>query len=87
MSRRLNLDPIAVASSGVVLVNVAHFDGPRRAERLLDLARSQRGRLFVGVELSPAETSAVLEQVQAGHRESAAYVIGRRQRRFRYQMS
>ncbi len=81
MSRRLNLDPLAVTSSGAVLVNIAHFDGPRRLERMLALARSQPGRLFVGVELSHAELHEVSKRVEDSHIEAAAFVVGKRQKR------
>lgn len=83
MTRRLNPDPLAVTSSGAVLVNVAHFDGPRRPERMLALACSQPGRLFVGVEVSHSELREVSERVEDSHIEAAAFVAGKRQKRVR----
>ncbi len=81
VSRRINIDPLAVTSGGSVLVNVAHFDVARRPERLLALAVALRGRLFVGVELSGAEGREVVERLRAGHAEAVAHVAGRRQKR------
>lgn len=52
VSRRMNDDPLAVTSSGTVLINIAHFDGPAQVEAVLARAARERGRVFVGVELS-----------------------------------
>lgn len=80
MSRRINVDPLAVTSGGTVVVNVAHFDVARRPERLLALASSKRGRLFVGVELSAAESRDAVERLRAGHAEAVAYIVGEQQK-------
>lgn len=81
VSRRINVDPLAVTSAGTVVVNVAHFDVARRPERLFALAVSRRGRLFVGVELSGAEVRDAVERLQAGHAEAVAYIVGKRRKR------
>lgn len=81
VSRRINVDPLAVTSGGTVLVNVAHLDVARRPERLLALAVSLRGRLFVGVELSGAEARDAVERLLADHAEAVAYIVGKRQKR------
>ena len=80
MSRRIHLAPVALASDGSVIVNVVGFDVRREPETLLELARSQRGRLFIGVQLDGQELERVLQQLDDGMREATARIIGRRQR-------
>jgi hypothetical protein len=81
MSRRLHRAPFALASDGTVLVNMTEFDGPRSLAALLNKATEQKGRVFVGVQLTPAEIRWVLARLDEGCQEAAAYVAGGRQRR------
>ncbi|GMV15895.1 MAG: hypothetical protein AMXMBFR56_41190 [Polyangiaceae bacterium] len=81
VSRRINVDPLAVTSAGTVLVNVAHFDGPRRADALVARAVQEPSRTFVGVELSRAEAQRLLGQLGHGQREAVAHIVGKRRRR------
>lgn len=81
VSRRINVDGLAVTSAGTVLVNVAHFDGPRRVDALVARAIREPGRMFVGVELSRAEVRRLLEDLGHGQREAVARLVGRRQKR------
>jgi hypothetical protein len=81
VSRRINVDALAVTSGGTVVVNIAHFDVARRPELLLALAVRLRGPLFVGVELSEAEVRDAAERLRAGHAEAVAYIVGKRRKR------
>jgi len=80
MSRRTHRAPLALASDGTVLVNLAEFDGPRSLEAFLEKAMVQKGAVFVGVQLTPAELRRVLSRVGDGCTEAAAYVAGARQK-------
>lgn len=79
VSRRINVDALAVTDRGKVVVNVALFDVARLPERLLQLGTRQRGRLFIGLELSAGEGNRVRQHVGHGYAEAAAFVVGRRQ--------
>ncbi len=81
VSRRINIDPLAVTSAGTVLVNVAHFDGPRRVDALVARAIRELGRMFVGVELSRAEVRLLYEHLGHGQREATARLVGLRRGR------
>ncbi len=64
-----------------MLLNVAMFDGPRRLDALLEIAAHERGEVFIGIVLSPAEVHVVQEHLGHARREISAWVVGRRQRR------
>ncbi|MCL4750434.1 MAG: hypothetical protein KJ015_09750 [Myxococcales bacterium] len=81
MSRRINIDPLAVTSAGTVLVNVAHFDGPRRGDAMVARVAHEPGRVFVGLELSRTEVRLLLEHIGHGQREVAARLVGLRRSR------
>ena len=80
MSRRIHRAPLALASDGTVVLNLSEFDGPRSLEAFLDKALAQKGAVFIGVELTPAEVRRVLARLDDGSQEAAAYVAGGRQR-------
>jgi hypothetical protein len=80
---RVHHAPLALASDGTVLVNIAHFDGPHSTAALLALALKQPGPVFIGVVLSQEELEGALLRLSHGHAEAAAYVVGARQRRRR----
>jgi hypothetical protein len=81
MSRQIHRAPLALASDGTVLVNLAEFDGPRSLGAFLEKAMAQKGAVFVGVQMTPAEVRRVLSDVSDNYKEAAAYVAGRRQKR------
>ncbi|MFO0564313.1 MAG: hypothetical protein U0263_01550 [Polyangiaceae bacterium] len=81
MSRRLNLDPLAVTTAGRVVVNVAHFDCLRQIDAVVERAIQERGRVLVAVELSRVETRWILEHLGHGQREAVARLVGMRQKR------
>ena len=80
MSRKTQRAPFALASDGTVLVNLGEFDGPRSLEAFLEKAVEQKGRVFVGVQLTPAEVRRVLARLDDGCQEAAAYLAGGRQK-------
>ena len=81
MSRRIHRAPLALASDGTVVLNMSEFDGPRSLEAFLEQAMAQKGRVFVGVQMAPAEVRRVLARLDDGSQEAAAYVAGGRQKR------
>jgi hypothetical protein len=76
---KLHKAPFAVTSDGTVLVNVAEFDGVKNVHDAVAMAKG--AQVFVGVPLTRAEAHRVIAQVGHGHREAAAQIAGRRQRR------
>lgn len=80
VSRRIHPASFAVASDGTLLVNVLELDAPEDLSGLVRVAEKQPGATFLGVSLSPSETQQVLEAVAHGHREAAAFVVGRARR-------
>jgi len=80
MSRRLHRAPFALASDGTVLVNLSEFDGPRSPEAFLKRALAEKGAVFVGVQVTPAELGRVLDRVGDSYTEAAAYLAGARQK-------
>ena len=79
MSARLHSAPLAVASDGSVLVNLAHFDGVTDLDDAVEKAGRERGKVFVGVVVTTEELHRiVLPRVAQAAREAAAYVAGGR---------
>jgi hypothetical protein len=80
MSRVIHQAAFAVTSDGTLLLNAAHADVCLAPSRLLQWALSQPGRIFIGVQMSPAEAKRLLSWCKDIHTESVAYVIGPRER-------
>jgi len=83
MRKRIHLAPFALTSDGHLILNAAALDGQILPDALLERALQQRGRLFVGIELSAVEVSAAMKRTRDGIFETAAYAVGARQRRVR----
>jgi hypothetical protein len=81
MSRTIHQAAFAVASDGTLLLNVAHVDRRFTPSQLLQWALGQPGKIFVGVQMSPAEAKKVLTWSRDVHSEAVAYVVGPRVRR------
>ena len=62
-SRRIHRAPFALAAKGTVLVNLAEFDGLRSLEAFLDNALTEKGAVFIGVEITLAEAREVLDRI------------------------
>jgi hypothetical protein len=77
--------PLALGSDGTVLVNAREFfTDPVHIEDLVQYAKSQPGKVFVGLALDPSEVRRLVERLSHGHAEAAAYAVGEsisRQRR------
>lgn len=83
MSRQVFAGPLAVASDGTVLINATEFIGRKSPARLLQAVLEERGQVFIGVTVSPAEARLMLDFLADGTVEAAGRVVGRRQRRRR----
>ncbi len=83
MSRVTHQAAFAVASDGTLIMNVAHVGRHLSPSQQLRWALGQPGALFIGVQMSPAEATRVLNWCSDLHDEAVAYVIGTRQRRLK----
>ena len=81
MSRTIHQAAFAVASDGTLLLNVAHVNRRLTPSQLLQWALGQPGKVFVGVQMSPAEAQKVLTWSRDVHTEAVAYLVGPRVRR------
>lgn len=82
MSRGIDRSPLALTSDGVVLLNVAMFDGPKKLDMLLHIAIREHGSVFVGVPLQPSEVKFALERQYDSTYEAACICAGSRQARW-----
>ena len=80
MSRVIDRAPLAVTSEGVVLLNVARFDVPKKIQEIVRVALQQRGAVFIGVALSPAEVRRLLDEAAMVLPNVTGPLVSRRQR-------
>jgi hypothetical protein len=80
VSRVIDRAQLAVTSDGDVLLNVARFDVPKKIEEIVKMALRQRGAVFVGVVLSPAEVKRLLDEAAMLLPNVTGPMVGRRQR-------
>ena len=78
--KRLNKCPFALTSGGRVILNATELDGSHSLQEVLEVAREHGHVIFIGIELTPGETSAVLARTRGACEEAAAHAAGRRQR-------
>ncbi len=83
MSRGTHQAAFAIASDGTLIMNVAHVGRRLTPTQLIQWALGQPGKVFVGVQMSPAEVRKVVTWSRDVHDEAVAYVIGARQRRLK----
>ena len=57
------------------------FDVERKLDVLLATARRQEGDVFIGVVMSPSETTFVLAELHHAYRDASSWVVGGRQRK------
>ena len=81
MSKKHHTAPLALASDGTILINVAEFDGSRTLPALLQRAQKQRGAVFIGVQLNDREAWDVLLPLSESCTEVAAHLAGSRQKK------
>jgi hypothetical protein len=80
MSRLIDRAPLAVTSEGVVLLNAAIFDVPKRIDAIVRVALRQRGAVFIGVALSRREVERLLDETALILPNVTGPLVGRRQR-------
>ena len=80
MSGVIDRAQLAVTSEGDVLLNVARFDVANRVEDVVRMALRQRGAIFIGVALSPAEVTRLLDEAAVLLPNATGPMVGRRQR-------
>jgi hypothetical protein len=73
-------DPIAVTSSGELLVNVGLFDDATTLDEILRRAKKEPSLVFVGVKVDDEEVPLIADRVHDACREAAAIIDGRRRR-------
>lgn len=83
MSTRIHAAGLAVALDGTILLNVAHVAAEQDPAALLERAIEGGGELFVGVQLSRAESRRAIALLEDRAAEAAGVIVGRRQRRRR----
>ena len=69
---------LAVTNEGEVLLNVARFDVPKKIEESVRFALRQRGAVFIGVALSPAEVRRLLDEAAMVLPNVTGPMVGRR---------
>ena len=77
MSRKIHMAPIAVATDGAVIANVAGF-GPTTIEGLLAHAVDDDAELFIGIVVDGEDRQLVLERLDNAAAEAVAKIYGRR---------
>jgi hypothetical protein len=81
---KVHAAPIAITSSGNLLVNVAMFDDVTTLDEILRQAKKEKSPVFIGVTLQTKEMPLVAARVHDACREAAAFIAGgRRQQRRR----
>lgn len=83
MSRRVCRAPVALTSDGMLLINLAVFDVPKRLDVLLAAALRERGEVFIGVPARTEEVAFIVEKAFEATYEAAAISAGRRRKRRR----
>ena len=75
--------PMALASDGTVIANVAMSYGPDAPEKLLERARLEGRPIFVGIVLTPREEETAMKWMDNMAVEASGWIWGDRQRRRR----
>jgi hypothetical protein len=80
---KVHRDPVAITSSGDILVNPAYVDDLHTVKEVVRRAKKERGAIFVGFVVSQVETPLISDRVRDACKEGAAFVVGKRQKRRR----
>ena len=80
---KICMAPLALASDGALLLNIALSDGPADPKMLVERASVDGGQLFIGIVLSPTETAFALKAIDDSTAEISGWLWGARQRRRR----
>lgn len=78
--RKLHHASFAVTSDGALLLNIGEFTDHLSAEEALRRALAERGPVFIGVQLSPAERRRACLELTDNFTEVAAFLVGARLR-------
>lgn len=81
MSKAVHRAPLALASDGAVILNVAMFDVPKQLQQLFDLALRERGAVFIGIAITPQELDRLRAEIDDNVLQSAFGLVGSRQAR------
>lgn len=79
MSKKIHRAPLALATDGTVILNMAMLDVPKRVEKLIEAALAERGAIFIGVVLNRAELECLQDIVDDNALQAAFHLAGRRQ--------
>ncbi len=85
MTRRACLPdaPFAVTVGGDIVANVSHVCDTKDPKKVLEKALAGKGKVFIGVVLTPAERRFLLRWADDSAAEVAAWIWGARLRRAR----
>jgi hypothetical protein len=78
LAARFSTAPLAIATDGSVLVNVAQLLVDDDVGAIIEEARRHKGPIFVGVPMSRAEVKTALRALDDAAAEVAAHVGGAR---------
>ena len=78
---KVHRDPVAVTSSGDILVNPAYVDDLHTVEEVVRRAKKERGAIFVGFVVTQVDVPFIAERVRDACKEGAAFVVGARKKR------
>jgi hypothetical protein len=78
---KVHRDPVAVTSSGDILVNPAYVDDLDTLEDVVRRAKKERSTIFIGFVVNDDEVPTIRDRVQDACKEGAAFVVGKRQKR------
>ncbi len=85
MSRRIHRAELALASDGTVLLNLTTLVDDSDVDALLEIAKEEKGRVFIGVELDNGEAATLLRRLQNGVGDGVGKTVGARRWRRRRQ--
>lgn len=79
--RKVHPDAVAITCGGDVLVNAGYFDDLTTLEEVLDMAKKEKGQVFIGFVTTRDNLQLIFDRVHDACKEGVALVVGRRQRR------
>jgi hypothetical protein len=82
-STKVSTAPLAVASDGSLLMNIAASAGPLHPVKLTERALAEGGKIFVGIVATPKEIRSALKALDDSTAEIASWIWGARHRRRR----
>jgi hypothetical protein len=80
---KVHRDPVAITSSGDILINPAYVDDLHTVKEVVRRAKKERSAIFVGFVVNADEVPLIHERLQGACKEGAAFVVGKRQKRRR----